>query len=160
MKIILKHIFVYTMVVVFLMATIGVSVYNYHCNCTSTDYSSFLIEKNCNAPDNKPAENKTCCSEHKTAHQHSADKKCCSKTIQFFKIKNEFNTVSFNYEKIVAITVFNLIEQDIFEVSSEYFHNKFLLPPNITPPLTGKKLVFFLQQLRIPSSNSEICLVS
>jgi len=142
------------MLIPFLAASTGLSVYIHKCACKQRIIASIFVEHKCNEE-----QVSSCCSVkvEKEANYSDADASCGCKT-EHFTIKvnelfNSSNPIVIN-QKVELIATFQFIYQENnSSQSQEYNSNTNLYIPDDSPPVkpVGRILVYLLHQSKTPA---------
>jgi len=137
--------------VIFLIATLGFTIYSHHCNSSGQTYSS-LFEDSIEDADPCHHESKavqTCCSVSSSCETPEIESECCSNFELFIRADIVLNVPSDNSENIVSDIM--LFESDFELFDENELNNKvndtkgYSLPP----PKSGADLILFLNHQKI-----------
>ncbi len=141
------------------VSTSGINIIIHHCNC-SNEESISIIERShsdwCNTDINnscctQPEELQSCCSDPVDTEHYSCEptSDCCKIIQQFIKIDDNYlitlSKISFEIFSVIKI----LIPYNIDISDNSYLRNISNYLISLPPLLSGKSLVFFLNQLKI-----------
>ncbi|MEZ5197874.1 MAG: hypothetical protein R2764_16255 [Bacteroidales bacterium] len=163
MKIFFKQILFILISGIIVIASGGFSLVHHYCSCTNDFNIAILDEKSCchdegkdqqcaNMPDD---EKYSCCSAEKkesaTNHKHCTDgSHCCS--FEYFYLKTD--SFDFSGKKRISlefIISYLAVINDVKDDNSLWDSYQQLLNHNLPPPDYGKKLLFSLHQIKIPT---------
>ena len=133
-----------------LVSTSGFTVFKHHCYTENTTEISFLVEDfDCN---------------HKE-HEHSVNclhvvrflsgqmpllvlkGSCCDTETQFFKLNITLDVQKVTNKVSPALLADIILTEDLFDLPSEE-ENRIVISNDLPPPLSGKALHIYLQQLK------------
>jgi hypothetical protein len=138
------------LLVAFLWATTGVTVYTHYCSLSdSVNTSIFLEDADC-GHHNKQAVTQSCCAEKNACESNSAETDCCATQKQFFKLAASFNIPDDSQKvKIIDIRLFFNLDllwiQEAEVIEKEHIQLTDKLPPGSY----GKELLLALHQQKI-----------
>ncbi len=136
---------------IFLIATLGFTIYSHQCNTSGQTYTS-LFEKALSEEDPCNHESKvdeTCCSMSDDHESQKAEDKCCSNFEVFLRAEIILNIPSDDSE--IVINDVTLFESD-FELPSSVnnnIHQPVISQMALPPPITGAKLIILLNHQKI-----------
>jgi hypothetical protein len=147
----LKNIVSIILLLVFILSTSGITILTHYCSGSKKTTQHILSEITGNR---EGCGGMLCSSSLKTisVRETLSKSSCCKENSSFYKIAVVDNPHTNQIS--VKILVGNLIISDLHLPSRSVFALKdfpFPLFHSIPPPLAGKQLAVFLQQLRIPS---------
>jgi len=154
-----KKISLFLLAVVVFIATSGMTIYHHHCACSDISETSVIIQKfDCAHfnDQNTPQEHSCCHAVDPETPDHSEDDEdgCCTTTHDFLKIGIDLKIDDFKPSIKVFSVVISIFYTDnpLPGESNDLFS---LNPRGAPPPLSGRALLFFLNQLKIdtPVSN-------
>ena len=155
---IIQRIGVLLLLLVFLFGTFGISVFHHRCNSSNEDNTSVYPELFTKAGSSCCVDEETgyVCSGHETApediyHQKVDAAPCCKSTFSFFKLE----IITERAEKFVLNTENSQLPlYPAFLPEEPKLEQPVLTPAHFqfySPPLFGKVLVYFLNQIKIPA---------
>lgn len=132
----------------FLWATTGVTVYSHYCSLTdSVNTSLFLEDADCEHHDEE-VEVQSCCAEKTSCETNTAGTDCCATQKEVFKLASSYTIPGEEHQvKIIDFKLFECKELQVEEkviLVENYKTLKELPPGNF-----GKKLVLAIQQQKI-----------
>ena len=136
-----------------LLATSGFTVFKHSCKTEqSTEFSFLVPDFSCDHGNHDhQQEMPSCCDKHKTtSSENCSDDDCCNTVAFVVKMDVPFDVQQFqgNTDPIgTELQSEELISQNIFTGERTFI----LLNNNLPPPLSGKELCIFLNQLNIPN---------
>ncbi len=153
-----QRIGVILLLLVFLFGTFGLSVFHHHCNSSNEDIASIYPELFTRAGSTCCVDEETgyVCSGHKSSpediyHQEVDAAPCCKSTLSFFKL----DILTIRAEKFVLNTEnIQLPLYPAFLPEEPNVEQPFIMPAHFefySPPLFGKVLVYYLNQIKIPA---------
>lgn len=138
----------FILLLAFLWATTGITVYSHYCYESEDIYKSIFVE---DAGCEHHEEDKTleaCCSEKKSCHADATDSDCCATQKQVFKLVSVFDVPGEKQQiKIVDFKLFEC-KKTIFE-EKDIFVGEFKIPEELPPGSFGKKLLLTIHQQKI-----------
>ena len=137
------------LLIAFLWATAGITVYSHYCSLSDSVNSSLFIEDADCGHHVKRAAAQSCCEEQKSCSSETNDTDCCATQKQVFKIASLFNIPDQN-KKIIVIDVV-LLEHSLIKFKEADELNSEELPntENQPPGIYGKELLLAIQQKKI-----------
>ena len=133
----------------FLWASTGITVYSHYCSLSdSVNTSIFLDDADCDHHMEKKAA-QSCCEEKKSCSTEMNDTDCCDTQKQIFRIASLFNMPD-KSKKLVYIDVILLAHYLIdFEIADELISEPFPNTEQQPPGCYGKELLLAIQQQKI-----------
>ena len=137
--------------VIIIITTSGFTVFEHHCNTErTTEFSLLIPDFDCEHDGHGHEELPHCCSTSSSHHNASCTgSNCCDIDSHIVKLDITLDTQS--YTKKVTAYDFTYPDPQPIEITfniAELSHIR--LSTNLSPPLSGKSLIIFLQQLNIP----------
>lgn len=140
------------MLIPFLAASTGLSVYIHNCTCEQRIIASLFVEHKCHEE-----QVSSCCSvkSEKEANYSDATASCGCKTVHFTVKVNELfnssNPVSINQKVELAATNQLINQENNFTQTQDYNTNLYI--PDDSPPVkpVGRILVYLLHQSKTPA---------
>jgi len=147
----IKHISIIILSAIVLLASGGFNVYVDHCHCKNIDVHSIIFHQVCCEHQHIIVEQKDDCCTQTHQEECSTDSKCCDSFQKFYKLDNTFKSLTekVNLNTPIFITLYN------FLFSAEFIElNQFSFITKSPPPLLfGKKLIFFIKNIKIDVSD-------
>jgi hypothetical protein len=147
-------------IAVFLVSSTGISFTIHHCDTTHKDHLVFFsdnykCETETKAEVEKPQAS-CCCAKHEAENAQKSENKiskstCCNNTYKYIKF-------SFQFDKVLSVIKLIASESPYFYTSKIITVNTFDIADNHQlyhpppPKLAGKTLLFFIQNIKIPST--------
>lgn len=154
-KLMLKGIIINTMslalAAIILVATSGFTVFKHSCSSEKTTEFSILIpEFNCEHYLQEESLPPCCCTIPEPDKEESYGKDNCCETDSFVvKLNITIDVKDYNHNIVSAVSVIPAVEEiDVNLKRKEIKH--IIVSNDLPPPLSGKSLHIFLQQLNIP----------
>jgi hypothetical protein len=137
------------LLVAFLWASTGVTVYSHYCSLSdSVNTSLFIDDADCEHH-TEQATTQSCCVEKKSCSSEMNDTDCCATQKQVFRIASLFNLPDQNKKLIdIKVAVTEHILKDFEE--TEDFNSRIIQNTELRPPdIYGKELLIAIQQQKI-----------
>ena len=144
-----KQIMGFILIVAFLWATTGITVYSHYCFESDSINKSLLVDNaDCEHHD-EDMQMQSCCAEKKSCHIDDKKADCCATQKQVFKLSSVFNVPGENQKvKVLDFILYKhfvLNEEIENDFGKDYFHKANRPPPNIY----GKRLILAMHQQKI-----------
>jgi hypothetical protein len=133
----------------FLWATTGVTVYSHYCSLSdSINTSIFLDDADCEHHEDG-IETQSCCAEETSCETNTADTDCCATQKQVFKLASSFNIPDDSQKvKVIDVRLFEPILLWIEEADGTE-NNDLQQAEKLPPGNYGKELLLALHQQKI-----------
>jgi len=145
----IKQITGFILIVAFLWATNGITVYSHYCfDLNSVNSSLFMENADCEHHD-EDTQMQSCCVERKSCHIDDKKADCCATEKQVFKLASVFNIPGEKQKvKILDFILYKhfVINEEIENDFGKDYFNKANRPP---PNIYGKRLILAMHQQKI-----------
>lgn len=139
---------------VVLVSTSGFSVFHHSCNSEKlSEYSLLIPEFSCKHYQDESEELPPCCSASKGNHDKEAcgTDDCCNTEVITVKLSTTFTLKEFKFKtELPAVALIDRITDEPSPVGTTVMTRP-VVSNDLAPPLSGRALHIFLQQLNIPN---------
>lgn len=148
-KNLIKQLTGFILIIAFLWATTGITVYSHYCfESDSINKSLFVENADCEHHD-EDIQMQSCCVEKKSCHTDDKDADCCATQKQVFKLASAFDKPGEKQKiKVLDFILYNhfIFNEEIENGCSENYFDKTKGPP---PNIYGKRLILSMHQQKI-----------
>lgn len=150
MSLILRNILSVLLGLIVLVSTSGFTVFKHHCYTEKTTEISFIVEDfDCDHKEHEHT-NKLppCCGMPEHAKTPTCSEgNCCDTEIQFFKLNITLDLQKVEKKFSPSLLADFILSEDILDLPSEE-KDHIIISNDLPPPLSGKALHIYLQQLK------------
>ena len=149
MKDLIKQLAGFILMLAFIWATTGITVYSHYCSKSdSVSKSLFLKDAECGHHDEE-IQKQSCCSEKISCHSEGDNTNCCVTQKQVFRLASSFDIPG--EKQKIKIVDFKLLNYNVLQVEGQKvftcdYYNNIDKPP---PETYGKRLVIAIRQQKI-----------